>query len=175
MTIQFYDGDILFVGGEIAMHEDCCCGEGECATCVGHGCTDNCGPPCYWAEYEVENGDCLVIAVKVRWYDDCCWWGSGSSEPDCAWGGPGQTPGYIGVAWSSTYNRFAANGTYNYINPAGRCAWIDNICDSDNYEETSNTFTCDNGGTIVYRNIAQNEHYYFTFTPCVDCDDCPPA
>jgi len=24
-TVQFYDGKVLFVGGQVAMHEDCCC------------------------------------------------------------------------------------------------------------------------------------------------------
>lgn len=34
MAIQFYNGDILFVGGAIAMHADCCCEEpGPCPNC----------------------------------------------------------------------------------------------------------------------------------------------
>ena len=33
MAIQFKDGQILFVGGQIAMDEDCCCDGGEPTTC----------------------------------------------------------------------------------------------------------------------------------------------
>lgn len=36
MAVQFYDGQILFVTGQIAMDPACCCGDGDCDfTCTG--------------------------------------------------------------------------------------------------------------------------------------------
>lgn len=43
MAIQFYDGGILFVDGEIAMDPACCCGPGELTQCCESPWPDNWG------------------------------------------------------------------------------------------------------------------------------------
>ena len=76
-TVQFVDGAILFVGGQIAMHVDCCCEE-EPPPCVP--CSD---PPvgCYQAQpsavVSVPNGDCVCTSY------------SGSYEPEVVSSDPG--------------------------------------------------------------------------------------
>jgi hypothetical protein len=33
MGVQFWQGKVLFVGGQVAMHERCCCGANPCSAC----------------------------------------------------------------------------------------------------------------------------------------------
>lgn len=62
--IQFYDGKVLFVGGQVAMHEDCCCPP-PCYPCSvpPEGCYQN-QPAAY---VDVPNDDCRC-EFYTGWY-----------------------------------------------------------------------------------------------------------
>ena len=92
MPVQFYDGKVLFVDGQIAMHEDCCCEPSAepCSDCfveqpsvvisfLGGGCADS-------------DEFCAIIEGTATWRSNrttplsqCCsfWWLE--SFPDVLW------------------------------------------------------------------------------------------
>ncbi len=76
--VQIYNGKVLFVGGKVATHEDCCCGEDcpeDCSGCSettidisGLGISDR--PPWY-PDFSVLNGQIVIPsppACSWSWY-----------------------------------------------------------------------------------------------------------
>jgi len=104
MTIQFKDGQILFGNNDgtadtdkIAMHEDCCCGEGggpssDCSDCATN-CNDNETISCSITYTRDGGGSCadgcseddFAESLSLSWVDDCKWSGtfSGPGSGDC--------------------------------------------------------------------------------------------
>jgi len=121
-TVQFVDGAILFVGGQIAMHEDCCCGD-PCVDCSGEqpNAEVTVEGSCSWGACENANGEHVYQGF--------------SGESPCQWEWKytgGASSSYLHIFYYTSPSRFCARlglGVYTYFGSDGSCGGIANYLD----------------------------------------------
>lgn len=140
-----FEDNKILFNGNAVAMHEDCC----CCATPCDQCPDNCGPPCFYVSAELQVGPFTGIL---------------DFSSSCYWSG------------TITYSSLSGTARLRYYTHAvhglGWHASVDSQYYND-YTETVN-FTCQNGGTIIYEKEDMTTHIY-TFTPCGDCDDCPPA
>lgn len=170
-NVRLYNNVPLIIGGEVAVHEDCCCVE-ECDYPCEE-CPDNCGPPCFWLDLNYYNGSSWEyfdtklhycpggIVPSTSCLRDCCWRGKyyDSGEGEWFW----CHLFHDGTRWKIEWH----TGT-------GYDLWINCVTHwSGGFAYDNDDFTCETGGTFSY-DWGDGRTITCELTVCTDCDDCPP-